>query len=246
MEAVGRLEAAEAVKREMNFAEYAPPFDLLSDMLFAFAITPAQPLQSTFPDVPFLSVGGRVPLAMWFSRVKEGVYTDPAAGTRRRLGSRNDLLYNELNVVAALRSRAGFVPGIYATSRLTIEIGHRYGMPKQPASMAVHVGSRCFSAALDDRGQRAYVRAWLVGTGQVPGWFFSHLWPVWPRWSWPACFPDGRHVRVQIEATPRVQLAYVRAGRLALDAPWLPSPVALLPMGIYLPNQRMHLPPPPR
>ncbi|MFL5732031.1 MAG: hypothetical protein ACJ78Q_02425 [Chloroflexia bacterium] len=230
------------MKRQVSFGEYGPPFDLLSDMLFAFALAPAGPLRAAFPGVPFLSLGGRVPLAMWFSRVKEGVYTHPTTQTRARLGGPSEVLYNELNVVAALRRRAGFVPGIYATSTLTIEVGHRYGMPKQPTRMEVRVRAGRFSAALDDRGRRSYVSAILPGTGRVPGWFISR---AWPRWSWPAFFPDGRHVRVRIDATPRVQVAYIDAGRLALKASWLPKPVALLPVGIYLPNQRMRLPPPP-
>jgi hypothetical protein len=232
------------VNRQVKYEEYGPPFDLLSDMLFAFALAPAEPLRATFPGVPFLSVGGRAPLAMWFSRVKEGVYTNAATQTRARLGSPSEVLYYELNVVAALWRRGGFVPGIYATSALTIEVGHRYGMPKQPTRMAVLVRDECFSAALDDRGRRTYVSARLLGTGRVPGWFFSRVWPAWPQWSWPAFFPDGRHVQVQIQGTPRVQLAHLRAGRLALKAPWLPRPVALLPVGIYLPSQRMRLPPP--
>jgi hypothetical protein len=78
---------------------------------------------------------------MWFSRGKEGAYTNPtAAGTRRCLGGPSEVLYNELNVVAALRRPAGFVPSIYATSALTIGIGHRYGMPKQPIRMDVCMG----------------------------------------------------------------------------------------------------------
>jgi hypothetical protein len=51
-------------------------------------------------------------------------------------------------------------------------------------------------------------------------------------------------VRARILATPRVQFARVRGGRLALDAAWLPRPVPVLPLGIYVPGLRMQLPPP--
>jgi hypothetical protein len=40
-----------------------------------------------------------------------------------------------------------------------------------------------------------------------------------------------------------VQLARVCGGRLALDAAWLPRPVRLLPLGVYVPGLRMQLPP---
>ena len=223
------------------FEQYGPPFDLLSDMLFAFAFAPAEPLRGVFRSVPFLSLGGRVPLAMWFSRVKEGIYSDPGTGKRLRLGSPSAVLYYELNVVAALRRRGGFVPGIYATSPLTIAVGRRYGMPKQPTRMGLGIAGSAFYSVLDDHGRRSHVRARLLGNGLALGAVFSRL---WPRWSWPAFFPDGRSIRAQIQATPHVHLAHITAGRLALNAPWLPRPVALLPLGIYLPNQRMRLPPP--
>ena len=67
---------------------------------------------------------------------------------------------------------------------------------------------------------------------------------LWPRQVWPARFPSGSQVRACIQHTPCAQLALITAGRLALAAPWLPRPVALLPLGLYLPDQRMQLPPP--
>jgi hypothetical protein len=224
------------------FAEYGPPFDLRSDMLFAAALAPAGPLRATFPGVPFLSLAGRTPLVMWFSRIKEGRYRDPPSGEVRGLGGPQDSLYNELNVLALLRWRAAFVPGIYATSALTIAVGHGYGMPKQPTQMTLALAGRRFRSQVDDHGRRTYVRARLLTDGRRLGARVSRFWP-W--WSWPACFPDGRFVRAQIRATPRVQLAHVQAGRLALAAPWLPRPVPLLPFGVYLPDQCMRLPPPP-
>src|SRR5690348_9041188 len=102
------------------FTRYSPPFDLLSDMLFAGALAPTGPLRAAFPAVPFLTLGGRTPLVLWFARVKEGCYRDPASGAVHCLGGPGATLYYELNVLALLRRRGGFVPGIYATSGLTI------------------------------------------------------------------------------------------------------------------------------
>ena len=219
---------------------YGPPFDLTSDMLFVAAFAPAGPLRRAFPGVPFLAVAGRIPLLMWFSRIQEACFRD-AAGKRRCLGGPESVLYNELNVIALLRRPAVFVPGIYATSPLTIRLGHRYGMPKQPTTMGLATTRRQIASRVIDGRRRSFVRARLLGSGRGLAALVSRFWP-W--WSWPARFPDGRQVRARIVATPRVQLARVRGGRLALDAAWLPRPVPLLPLGIYVPDQRMQLPSP--
>jgi hypothetical protein len=219
---------------------YGPPFDLTSDMLFVAALAPAEPLRRAFPGVPFLALAGRIPLLMWFSRIRQACFQD-AAGQPRCLGGLETVLYNELNVLALLRRPAIFVPGIYATSPLTIRLGRRYGMPKHPTTMGLATTRRQIAARVIDGTRQSFVRARLLGSGQMPGGIVSRFWP-W--WSWPVLFPDGRHVRARILATPRVQFARVRGGRLALDAAWLPRPLPLLPLGIYVPDQRMQLPPP--
>jgi hypothetical protein len=110
------------------FDRYRPPFDLTSDMLLALAFCPTSPLRQAFPETPFLSLLGWTPLVVWFSRITEGWYRDPAG--RPRLADEG-IPYNELNVLALLRAPAVFVPGIYASSELSVRIGHGYGMPKQ-------------------------------------------------------------------------------------------------------------------
>ena len=219
---------------------YGPPFDLTSDMLFVAALAPAGPLHRAFPGVPFLALAGRIPLLMWFSRIKQACFQD-RAGQIRCMGGPDSVLYNELNVIALLRRPAIFVPGIYATSPLTIRLGRRYGMPKHPTTMGLATKRRQIASRVIDGGRQSFVRARLLGSGKLLGAMVSRFWP-W--WSLPVRFPDRRQVRARILATPRVQLARVRGGRLALAAAWLPRPVPLLPLGIYVPGQRMQLPPP--
>jgi hypothetical protein len=222
------------------FAQYAPPFDLRSDMLFAAALCPTAPLRRAFPDQPFLSLAGHTPLLLWFSRVKAACFGHPAGG-RRRIGGPRTVMYQELNVVALLRRRAMFVPGIYATSELTIRIGHGYGMPKQPTAMRLRVDGARVAARVDDGPRRSYVRARRLGAGRFLAILAVRLWPLR---VWPARFPRGGQVRALIRAAPRLQPALIPAGRLALDAAWLPRPVLLLPLGLYASDLLMRLPPP--
>jgi hypothetical protein len=216
---------------------YLPPFDLTSDMLFALALCPTAPLRRSFPGVPFVSLRGRTPLLVWFSRVKSVCCYD-ATGERRCMGGPDVLLYNELNALALL-PRAFFVPGIYATSELTIRIGRREGMPKQPALMSVRVGSNYIRSRMIHRGRRSFLRARLLGSGKALGKLLSQALPLR---VWPARFPSGRHVRAVVRATPRAQIAYLQAGTLALETGWLPHRVRLLPLGLYFPDLRMQLP----
>lgn len=222
------------------FSRYAPPFDLTSDLLFVFALCPAAPLRRTFPDIPFLSLLERIPLVIWFSRITQMCYHD-TAGTQHCIGDTTRGLYNELNVVALLRRHALFVPGIYATSELTIQVGHRYGMPKQATVMRVQVVGKQFRSEMSNGTQQSFVWARLFGSGKGLAKIISHF---LPRWSWPIRFPGGSSIRTLIQATPRVQMVHVQAGQLALEAQWLQEIVALLPVGFYLPAQRMQLPPP--
>jgi hypothetical protein len=221
------------------FSRFAPPFHLVSDMLFAAAFCPTAPLERAFPGRPFLRLGDRTPLVMWFSRVKAGTYTGPD-GARAHLGEGAGL-YNELTVLALLHGPAVFVPGIYLTSALSARVGWRYGMPKQPAVMGFQAAGTQVRASVYCGDHHSFAVAHALGGGRALGRLAAHFWP-W--WTWPAYFPDGRFVRGEITATPRIRPAWVQAGQLALPAAWLPAPVPLLPLGCYLPDQAMVLPPP--
>jgi hypothetical protein len=222
------------------FAHYSPPFDLTSDMLFGLALCPTPPLRRTFPGVHFLSVWGRTPLVIWFARITEACYHD-AAGQRRSAIGTGQVPYNELNVLALLRQRAVFVPGIYATSALSIRIGLGYGMPKRSITMDVRQDGRWVIALVTDGAHRSLARARLTGSGKTLTRIMSQWWPLR---TWPVRFPSGAEVRGVIQAAPRVQIARLHHGRLSVGAPWLPIPVSLLPVGVYLPGLRMLLPPP--
>lgn len=221
------------------FAQYAPPFDLTSDMLFALALCSTRPLSQVFPGVPFLSLVGHTPLLLWFSRITQMCYHD-RLGVQHCLGEAAGLYY-ELNVVALARQRMLFVPGIYATSELTIRVGQGYGMPKHPATMQVQVGGSRFYSEVRDGRRQSVVQARLLGSGNGLVKLVSRF---LPSFTWPVRFSSGSGIRALIEETPGVQLAYVQEGQLALEAEWLPQKATLLPAGFYLPGLRMQLPPP--
>ena len=219
---------------------YRPPFDLTADMLFVVALAPTAPLRQVFPGVPFLSAFGKTPLLIWFSRIKEACY-GLAEGGRRCEREGEAVPYDELNVVAILREAAFFVPGIYATGAVSVQLGRAYGMPKGPIEMELQADERCFASSAADGTRRSFVRARLLGPGRAIG---KLLVPMWPRRIWPVRFPSGSAVRGTILSVPRVQLAQVQEGWLALEAAWLPGPVRWLPFGVYMPDLRMRLPPP--
>jgi hypothetical protein len=223
-----------------SFTQYRPPFDLTSDMLLVMALCPSMPLRQTFPGLPFLSLLGKTPLLLWFSRTHEIYYYDQA-GAQRRIGDPETVLYNELNVVAFLQKRALFIPGIYATSELTIQIGHSYGMPKQLTKMRVEVADKQFHANVRNDTPQSFVQAGLLGSGKGLARIISYFLPLW---VWPTRFPSGRALRALIQTTSRVQIALVQAGQLVLETEWLPQAVSLLPVGLYLPGLRMQLPSP--
>ena len=222
------------------FAQYAPPFDLSSDMLLAMALCDAAPLRAAFPGVPFLSILGTTPLVTWFGRVTEAWYRD-AAGKPRRVSESEGVPYNELNIMALLRGRSIFVPGIYATSDLSVRIGRGYGMPKAPITMDVQTDGARFTSSGTDGTGRTLVGARLLGSGKPLATLLS---PCWPRQAWPVRFPSGSQVRGLIQAAPRVHLARVQTGQICLRAAWLPRPARLLPLALYIRGLRMRLPPP--
>jgi hypothetical protein len=221
------------------FAHFRPPFDLTSNMLFGLTFCPTPPLRRTFPSVPFLSVWGRTPMVVWFARITEVWYRD-AAGRPRRATETGQVPYNELNVLALLRHRAVFVPGIYATSRLSVRIGHGYGMPKRLIEMEVGRSEGQVIATANDGTRRSVARAHLKVSWGVLARALS-FW--WPRWTWPVRFPSGSDVRALIQELPQARIAHLHHSRLEVEEPWLPEPVPLLPLGFYLPGLRMRLPP---
>jgi hypothetical protein len=223
-------------------ARYVPPFDLESDMLFALAVADARHLRSAFPGVPFREVGGRAPLLLWFSRVRR-IWHGPAAA-RSCLDERGGYGYDELTVAVPITARTPFVPGtlfvpgIYATSSLTLAIGHRYGMPKRSVGMRFDADPERVTSSALDRGARSEIEASLLASGRVLGaWLRLAL----PWWTWTARFPSGSAVRARVTRLPRAQLAGVR-GTLTLAEPWLPEPVPLAPLGLFVPGLRMRLP----
>lgn len=220
--------------------QYQPPYELAADMLFAVALAPTAPLRRVFPQTAFLSILGHTPLVMWFSRITE-IHYGTADGGRITEGGPEAAIYNELNVVALLRRRALFVPGIYATSERTIRIGRQYGMPKQLTTMTVATTPRQFVSQVTENNHHTDVRARFVGSGR---WLATVVSWLWPRWVGPVLFPDGRQVAALILKTPRLRLAHIKTGRLALDETWLPDVLPLWPIGLYVPQLRMCLPPP--
>jgi hypothetical protein len=226
---------------EVAVERYRPPFVLTSDMLLLVALARTMDLRRGFPEVPFLSILGRTPLVVWFSRITESCYHDQRREWCCERTSLAEGIYDELNVLVVLRRRAVFVPVIYASEARTVQIGqHYYGMPKQLAEPRVRVGEGRFEATLAGRGGCSFVEARLLGGGTQLGRGVSRL---WPRWTWPVHFPGGGQVRALILATPRIQIAVIRAGQLGMVAPWLPNARGFLPVGLSVRGLRLQLPP---
>ena len=216
--------------------DYQPPLGIEADMLFVATSAPAAPLHQSFPGTPFLAIADRVPLVLWFSRVRSLLY-GPAT-ERRTLGEMDGFGYDELNVVALLRRRAIFVPAIYATSGLTQRLGHRYGMPKREVEMEFRTGEGWIRSSAAFATGRSEVAARLLASGSLLARPFDM---ATPWWSWPAHFPGGSSVRSRVMRVPRAQLASVD-GVLRLDEPWLPGERELWRLGIFVPGFRMELP----
>jgi hypothetical protein len=221
-------------------AHYRPPYTLVSDMLFAAALIPTAPLQRHFPGAPLLSVTGRTPLGMWFSRVKRMHYQDEN-GEEVCQGSNETVVYHELTLIALLRRRAILAPAIYASGSLTILLGRfHYGMPKHPVQMSMVVEDHHLKSTVLDGAHKTVVSAHWQGSGAAA---MKVAKQIEGLWSWPAIFPDGRALEVEILQTPQIHPAQVR-GSLALAAGWLPDPASLLPWGLYVPDLCMRLPTP--
>jgi hypothetical protein len=219
---------------------YPPPYTIVSDMLFAVALCPAPKLQQAFPQTPFLSLAGRIPLLLWFSLFHEIRYHAPG-GEVGVLGGPEAALYNELNIMALLKRRAFFIPAIYATTDLSLRLGKAYGMPKKPIAMHFTASKKQINSEAREGERLSFVQAHIGGTGRVLAKLANLFW-TW--WTWPARLPGGGSVRAQIQSTPRIYPAFVRRGQLWVEEEWMPHPLVLLPLGLYAPNLRMQLPPP--
>lgn len=223
------------------FETYPPPFNLDSDLLLVAGTCALAPLRSTFPHVPFLEVGSRAVLGVWFARVHD-IRSGPNGGRRIRPATPSDLPYQELNVGVLLRGRRLFVPGIYATSELTLALGHRYGMPKKQARMTYQFSGGEVSSQVRSDGGDSRVVARSVTGGRLAGTLVSR---ALPWWSWPVHFPSGSRIEALLERAEDTRLVWLSDRRLALNEPWLPEPVSLWRLGLHVPRQRMRLPAPP-
>lgn len=222
-------------------AHYHPPFDLTSDFLFAFAFAPTRPIAQYFSAMPIVSLAGRTPLVIWFSRVRHIRY-GASNGERQSLGAFDKTLYYELNVMIPLKARALFVPAIYATSHLTIEIGHTYGMPKEFTAMEIRQSATRFHGTVKTAKGSSFVHAHKVARNRLLEWLAPKILPLR---LWKTRFPSNRWVKPLIQGVPRAEWYRIAEGVLDLQEPWFPEPVGLLPIGLYLPQQQMQLPPPP-
>jgi hypothetical protein len=209
-------------------------------MLFVACWVPTAPLRSAFEGVPFLSLMGRTPLVIWFSRVSEGCYRD-VAGAVHCLGGPNETLYNEVTMMAVLRKRALFCPLIYASNDLSIPIAKLYAMPKQAHPMDLAIDSTDIKSQIPFGTENTFVNARITGRGTLLAGMLSRLWPVW---TWPVRFPAGTRIHTLIQQTPAVRLCRVRQGRFSLPVPWLRRPVSFLGVAMFIPQLRMQLPPP--
>lgn len=226
--------------RETNiFDVYVPPYDLTAEMLFAGAFCPTSWLRQSFPEVPFLSLWGKTPLAFWFSRINQIVYHLPDGG-QGVLGAPDAALYNELNVMALLKRRAFWVPGIYATTELTLRIGRAYGMPKQLTQMTYERRGNAIESENWHGGRRSFVQARTVGSGRMLGTVARWLLPMK---IWEARFPDGPPLSPLLEEIPRLTPARITQGQVWVNEAWMPEPLRLLPFGFHATALRMKLPP---
>jgi hypothetical protein len=222
------------------FNVYQPPFAMTLDALFCVAWCSVAPLKETFPGVPFLSLLGKTPLVLWFARFKDFEYTD-AAGARQRMSNRAGALpYSELGIGTLLARRGFFVPSLYASSNFGTRLGLSLEMPKQPTlPIEVQLLPEAFRANLKQSRQQSFIWARLLGSGHL----LARIAQVFlPLGTWPIAFPSKSSIQAGIAGTERVQLAHIHAGRLVLDAPWLPRMASFFPICAYVSGMRLQLP----
>jgi hypothetical protein len=232
--------AVPVTEPQVVFDVYAPPFDLTSDFLFAFAFAPTAPLQKAFPAIPFVSIANRTPLVVWVGRIRHIRYTN-AGGKRQEMGGPEAILYDEINVAALLKARQLFIPAIYSSSSLAVQIGHAYGMPKSLAPVQLAQTATTFNTMLQSAEHRSYIIAERLRHSRFLR-FISRR--FLPRPIWKALFPSSAGVTPIIQPMRAPQWYRIREGRFDLPLPWLPNPIPFLPLGLYSPGQEMQLPPP--
>lgn len=219
---------------------HRPPYDLTSDFLFVSGLAATDPLRRFFPGIPFLSVFGKTPLVLWFSRITEACYYN-LDGQRQCDRDTDQIPYTELNVVALLFKRALFVPRIYASSQLPVQIASLYAMPKILHPLEWYGDNSQLLSSLLNQGRHSFVQAQLLKGSKIVVRLLSLMLPLT---TWPARFPAKSSVRAIIKSAPVVRLALIRKGQLWLPEPWLPEPVSFFPLGLYLPQLKMRLPSP--
>jgi hypothetical protein len=203
-------------------------------MLLVVALAQTANLRRAFGHVQFVSIAGRTPLLVWFSRVTESCYHDSRGHFRCDPSTTADGLYSEITIIAPLRRRGLFVPAIYCSELRSVELArHYYAMPKQHARVSLRTaGAHVFSR---DETSQTSIEARVVHGGGASLRFRA-------RWTWPIMFPSGGHTRALLLSAQRIQLAYIRGGRLGPFPGWLPDPARLLPIGVWLSGLRMELP----
>lgn len=233
--------AAATAAQDDPFESYPPPFDLTSDMLLLGATCAAAPLEAAFPGLPFVSLGGRALLGIWFARILEIRSGQGARSRSGPEGSPQGVPYEELNVAALLRNRRLFVPGIYASSDLSLRLGHRYGMPKKWTNMSYRSSRREVRSHATVGKAASFVSARSLPGGRLVG---TGLARTLPWWSWRVDFPGGSWIESLIESGGGARLLWVKEGELSLDEPWLPRGATLRGPALHIPRQRMMLPAP--
>lgn len=219
---------------------HRPPYDLTANFLIVMTLSATAPLKQSFPDIPFLSVFGKTPFILWFSRITEACYYDQS--NQKQCEQNTDQIpYTELNVVTLLNKRALFVPRIYASSELSVRVSSLYAMPKTLHALSWKVSNQAVESSLIEEGHQSFVHARVFQGGKITAKLLSSFLPIS---VWPAQFPAKGSVRAIIQSVPAVQLALIKQGQLSLPEPWLPEPVSFFPIGLSLPQLAMRLPPP--
>lgn len=219
---------------------HRPPYDVTADFLFVLALSATAPLRQSFPEVPFLSVFGKTPLVLWFSLTSEACYYDVNHRQQCEQGT-DQIPYRELNVVTLLNKKVLFVPRIYASSHLSVVISSLYGMPKTRHDLSWSESEVYISSELIKAEHRSFVRARPFLYGKIGAKLLSFFLPFT---TWPVLFPGQTRIRAIIKKVPAIRPALIKKGQLSLPEPWLPDPVSFFPIGLYVPQLVMHLPPP--
>jgi hypothetical protein len=227
--------------RRDPFDTYPPPHDVAADMVVVAGTCAAGPVRTTFPGLPLRVAAGRAIVAAWFARIdriRSGPVPGVVADERSEPG---ELPYGELTVALLLTKGRVFVPGIYATSDLSVAVGHRYGMPKSKAPIVYAESGSNVQAhvPIGDRESHVEGRALTVGAA-LPRLVARAL----PWQAWPASFPSGASVHAAVVRVERARPMWLSRRRLDVDESWLPEGAWLLPLALHVVGLGMVLPGP--